>query len=304
MGLGGQGERGYAMATLLVGMALMAILMSAALPAWSQLAQREKEQEYLFRAHQYALAVKRFQVKGGTNNPAPSVDFLVEQKFLRKKYKDPLTGKDFVPVLGNQALPGLNQQQQNQNANGSAFGQQPGQPGQPGRQGAGQTQPSQSSLATGRSLATDTLRISESDGGSDSPRPLTGVTSSSKGTALRMFKGQMTTYDQWVLTRYDADLRINGWSVGARFLQSQANMNNQQNPQNPQGGNPFGGGATGGTTGNPFGGSGGSGGSGGFGGAGGTGGFGGAGGAGGFGVPNQQGTSIFPPPPSSPKPQQ
>ncbi len=135
-----------------------------------------------------------------------------------------------------------------------------------------------------------------SSGGSDSPRPLTGVTSSSKGTALRMFKGQMTTYDQWVLTRYDVELHLGGRSIGSHLLQSQANMNNPQNPQNgrPQGGNgnPFGGGATGGSGGNPFGG------------AGSSGGFGGAGGAGGFGVPNQQGTSIFPPPPSSPKPQQ
>src|SRR3712207_3775433 len=43
-------ERGYAMAALLVGMSIMAVLMSAALPSWTHLVQREKEEEYLFRA--------------------------------------------------------------------------------------------------------------------------------------------------------------------------------------------------------------------------------------------------------------
>lgn len=180
MKLGGQGERGYAMASLLVAMALMTIFMSVALPAWSQMAQREKEAEYLFRANQYALAIRRFQIKtsqtAGQGQPAPSVDFLVEQKFLRKKYKDPLTGKDFVPVLNNQAIPGGAQQA---GQAGQQTGQPTGQPGQPARPGQPSQQSQQSSLATAKSLATDTLRISaDTPGGSDSARPLTGVTSS------------------------------------------------------------------------------------------------------------------------------
>ena len=51
---------GYAMAALLVGMSIMAILMAAALPVWNKQAQREQEEEYLFRAHQYARAVTKF----------------------------------------------------------------------------------------------------------------------------------------------------------------------------------------------------------------------------------------------------
>ena len=42
-------EHGYAMAVLLVAMAIMAIMMTAAMPVWKQLAQREKEQELIFR---------------------------------------------------------------------------------------------------------------------------------------------------------------------------------------------------------------------------------------------------------------
>lgn len=288
MKLGGQGELrrrqrfggqgGYAMASLLVAMALMAVFMSVALPAWTQMAQREKEAEYLFRANQYALAIRRFQIKtgqtAGQGQPAPSVDFLVEQKFLRKKYKDPLTGKDFVPVLNSQALPPGGAQQAGQA--GQRTGQQPGRPGEQSQQ-----QQQQSSLATAKSsLAVDTLRVSASTpGGSDSARPLTGVTSSSKATALRLFKGQATTYDQWAVTSNDLGLRLGGTSVGSRFVQA-GGVGTPQQPgqppgqgQNPfQGQSPFQGGNTPrpGGTGSPF------------------------GGGSGFGSPNQQGTPVFP----------
>ena len=37
------------MVALLVGMAIMAVTLSVALPVWSQMAQREKEEELVFR---------------------------------------------------------------------------------------------------------------------------------------------------------------------------------------------------------------------------------------------------------------
>ena len=61
MHLAGQGEKGYAMAALIVGMAVMAILMTAAMPVWKHLAQREKEEELVFRGEQYAHAIGLFQ---------------------------------------------------------------------------------------------------------------------------------------------------------------------------------------------------------------------------------------------------
>ncbi len=80
---------GYAMAVLLVGIAVMGIMMSVAMPVWHQAAQREKEQELIFRGTQYARAVGLFQRKNGNAYP-PSLDVLVQQKYLRKKYKDPM----------------------------------------------------------------------------------------------------------------------------------------------------------------------------------------------------------------------
>jgi type II secretory pathway pseudopilin PulG len=121
MYLEGQGnERGYAMAALLVAVAVMAVLMSVALPAWRHQAQREKEAELVFRGEQWVRAMQQYQRKNGPGTMAPSLDVLVQQRFVRKKWKDPITGEDFVPVM---------------------VGQQPSQPGQGGRQGAPPTPP-------------------------------------------------------------------------------------------------------------------------------------------------------------------
>ena len=104
MHLAGQGETvstgrddGYAMAALIIGMAVMAIVMTAAMPVWKHAAQREKEEELVFRGEQYVHAIALFQRKYANAYP-PNIDLLVQQKFLRKKYKDPITGGDFVPL--------------------------------------------------------------------------------------------------------------------------------------------------------------------------------------------------------------
>ena len=46
---GRAGTDGYAMAALLVMLAVMAVMMSVAMPAWRQMVQREKEEELVFR---------------------------------------------------------------------------------------------------------------------------------------------------------------------------------------------------------------------------------------------------------------
>ena len=90
-------DDGYAMAALLVMLAVMSIMLTVALPSWRQMVKREKEAELVFRGQQYARAIALFQRKYANALP-PSIDVLVEQRFLRKKYKDPITGDDFQPI--------------------------------------------------------------------------------------------------------------------------------------------------------------------------------------------------------------
>ena len=80
---------GYALAALLVGLAVMGILTSAVLPVWRQAAQRERELELVFRGEQYVRAIDLYQRVYAGAYP-PDVDTLVEQRFLRRRYRDPM----------------------------------------------------------------------------------------------------------------------------------------------------------------------------------------------------------------------
>jgi type II secretory pathway pseudopilin PulG len=89
-----QADAGYAMAALLVSLAVMGILMTVAMQVWRHESQREKEADLLFRLGQYTRAIELYKRRHPNALP-PNVDVLVQQKFLRKKYKDPITGGDF-----------------------------------------------------------------------------------------------------------------------------------------------------------------------------------------------------------------
>ena len=189
MDLRGQdSQRGYAMAALLVSLGVMMLLMSVAMPVWRHQAQREKEAELVFRGEQYARAVNHYQRKMGPGNFPPSIDVLVQQRFLRKKYKDPMTEDgefDIIPV-GAASQPGMNPQVPSQPG---------GRPGGPGGPGGGPA----------RGLAPQSPQRGQSpgqigspfSGGGQSAAGIMGVRSKSKETAIRIYKGGGTHYNEW-----------------------------------------------------------------------------------------------------------
>ncbi len=71
------------MVAMLVGMAVTAVWMAAALPAWRQQVIREKEAELIFRGESIARAIYLYRQKNANALPA-SLDVLVQQKFLRR----------------------------------------------------------------------------------------------------------------------------------------------------------------------------------------------------------------------------
>jgi type II secretory pathway pseudopilin PulG len=158
------------MVGLLVAMTVMAIMLGAALPAWHTMAQREKETELIFRGEQYARAIGLYQRRFANAAP-PSIDVLVEQKYLRKKYKDPITNDDFQPLTVGGGLPGQVDQLQGR-------GQQP----QGGlTQPAGRAGGAQATQGRGGAVV----------GG------IMGVTSKSPLKSLRLYNGR-DTYNQWI----------------------------------------------------------------------------------------------------------
>lgn len=87
-------DRGFTMVVLLVVIAVMGIGMTAMLPTWRQQSIREKEEELIFRGNQYARAIALYARKNNNVLPA-NVDVLVDGKYLRRRWKDPITGTDF-----------------------------------------------------------------------------------------------------------------------------------------------------------------------------------------------------------------
>lgn len=188
-------DRGYAMVALLVGMAVMGVLLSVAMQSWRTLVKREKEDELVFRGQQYARAVGLYQRKFANAFP-PTLDILIEQKFLRKKYRDPMAPREDKKGEFQILYQNTTQMRAGQTSGGLAQGSQ-GQSGlgqsDPRRQGATSTPPQGSSASGGpvRSL-----------GGSAGLGPggptggVIGVASKSKEKSLRVYNGAKT-YAEW-----------------------------------------------------------------------------------------------------------
>ena len=93
---------GYAMAALIVGIGILAMMLGVALPLWHTAVRREREAELVFRGEQYVQAIRLFQRRYAGTFP-PNIDVLVQQRFLRRRYQDPITRGDFQPLYAEMA---------------------------------------------------------------------------------------------------------------------------------------------------------------------------------------------------------
>jgi type II secretory pathway pseudopilin PulG len=89
-------ERGYILIILILFVALLAIAMTAFVPVISQQIKRDREEELIHRGTQYSRAIKHYMKK--FNRYPTRIEDLESTnniRYLRKRYKDPITGKDF-----------------------------------------------------------------------------------------------------------------------------------------------------------------------------------------------------------------
>lgn len=160
------------MAALLVAMSVMAVLLSVALPTWNQMIRREREEELIFRGNQYARAINQYQRRFANASPA-TLDLLIEQKMLRKKFKDPLAptkdGEFQMLYLNPPTAP-----------TGSS----------PTRGGTPPTGTSPSRVGSPVPAPTGTTYGTKPIGG------IVGVASKNTGQSIRVYKGK-TRYNEW-----------------------------------------------------------------------------------------------------------
>ena len=90
-------EQGYILITILLWVSLLTITVSLPmLTYYHQQMKRDQEEELVHRGVEYERAIRKYYRKFGSY-PA-SIEMLEDSnhmRFLRKRYKDPITGKDF-----------------------------------------------------------------------------------------------------------------------------------------------------------------------------------------------------------------
>lgn len=94
------------MAALLVVLAVMSLMLSMALPVWHHATRREREAELIFRGEQYARAIMLYQRQSPGAYP-PDVETLVEGRFLRRAYRDPMTADGEFRLILQSELAGV-----------------------------------------------------------------------------------------------------------------------------------------------------------------------------------------------------
>jgi len=133
-----EAERGYVLITILLTVSLMSIAALAVLPSFIFELKRDQEDEMIHRGVQYTRAIRVYYRKlGRYPTRLEDLDNTNNLRYLRKHYKDPLTGKDFKLLhfgdpgltlggsFGGGVIPGANAIGSPAGANGSsgsAFG--------------------------------------------------------------------------------------------------------------------------------------------------------------------------------------
>jgi type II secretory pathway pseudopilin PulG len=209
------------MAALLVGLSVMAVLMSMALPVWSHMVRREKEEELIWRGQQYARAIGLFQRRYANTFP-PTIDVLVEQRFLRKKYKDPITNDDFQPIpaggpagiVGGVQAPGATQT------------------AQPGFTVSRTQTPGPQGTRSVTEIRQPTLQPVGTVGGTVGGIGIQGVVSKSRETSIKIYNGR-TKYNEWAFVYLATARGITAPQPGQGQRDPRAPFGGMQGPGGP-----------------------------------------------------------------------
>jgi type II secretory pathway pseudopilin PulG len=190
-----KGEKGYMLAVLAVFTSVLLVTLSEAAINWQRAIQREREEELIFRGKQFMRAIELWQRKFPNTYPT-TIDALLSTnntRFLRKKWKDPITNTDDWRLI-------------KLNADGSISGATvtpgtsplgPSTLGTPSASASGRRQTT-GTTASPASRQQPTSRQSGSGQSAFSPilGGIVGIASKSEKEALKAYNGR-TKYSEW-----------------------------------------------------------------------------------------------------------
>ena len=232
-------QSGYILLALIFAVTLMIIALATSLPSIGTQIRRDREDELVHRGHQYVRAIQLYYRKFGRYpNSIEDLENTNNMRFLRRKYTDPITGKDewrlihFGEAQVKPIPPYLNRAGGPGGGSGAGRGIGGATPaGGIGSQGGtGNSQGGTGAVGNG---ATNASSIS-SRIGTGGIGPIVGIASMSDKVGLKEIDGK-TKYSDWEFV-YDPSLdtsRIAGNNTGGQNQNPNQNQNNAPRPTRP-----------------------------------------------------------------------
>lgn len=219
-------QAGYILIAIIFAVTLAIIALAAAVPAIKTSIKREREDELVHRGHQYVRAIQLYYRKFGRY--PNSIDDLLDtnnMRFLRKKYTDPITGKDEWRLIhfGQATVKPIPAYLRGSNGGRTAGGQSGATGGGTPASGLSGAVSNAQGAGAGATNASD---ISQRlPGASIGGGPIVGVASTSDKEGLKEIDGK-TKYSDWEFV-YDPSLDPNARGAAN---QNQGNPTNNTNP--------------------------------------------------------------------------
>jgi len=174
--------KGYTLILLMFVLFVMSLGLMVAVPVWQTQIQREKEEELIFRGKQYVEAVRLFQIKKPGAFPK-DFEELIEEKCLRKPFKDPMTTSGEWNVILLTQGP-------------SARRSRPARGGRRNVRQRGQGAPGEERAGTSTSIQKVLVAPYAALSSIDNPR-IIGVVSTSIEKSFKIYN-QQESYDKWL----------------------------------------------------------------------------------------------------------
>lgn len=242
-------EGGYILLTLLLVVSLMTIAAVAVAPNIAFRIKRDREEEFIHRGVQYSRGIRLYARKTGRFPIVLQELYDANgQKYIRKLYKDPITGGDFrlvhtADLMGGTAPVDLNKQQP-QTGGDSLIAARPFSNSNPGATTESAANANSANLtAAADSGATDANNSSKTPLPADNPSQglIFGVASTSKKKTIREFDHK-NHYDQWLFfydQNHDSGHEITGPTSLTPAINSLQNPSGVGQPANqPAAGQP------------------------------------------------------------------
>lgn len=218
-----RGQQGYILLTLVLTMAVLSIAAGAIASSVAFQIKRDREEEMVHRGVQYSRAIRNFVKKTGRYpSRLEELQDTNGQKFIRRLYKDPITGRDFkllhmadVASLG--APPNLNSAGANGASAGTSDSSDSDAPGtdpdpSPASSAAPVSQPGAAPTAGTNASSTSNSFKAAPSADVQPGLLIFGVASTSKAKSIREFDHK-NHYKDWLFfydPKYDRGYEIKG----------------------------------------------------------------------------------------------